>query len=146
MTSAQIAFDVMHRTGLAPYGQEDDTVRWVTIRHGDDHVHIVAMLARQDGRRPRVGNDRYRIREACLAAEQRYGRRTAPGDRTAGRGPTRAESEKGARRGLAEAPRITLRRQVGAAAATAASEEELFARLRQSGVLVRTRSSTRDPG
>ena len=26
--------------------------------HGDDHIHIVAMLARQDGRRPRLSNDR----------------------------------------------------------------------------------------
>jgi hypothetical protein len=40
---------VMHRTGLAPYGQEDDAVRWIAVLHGDDHVHIVAMLARQDG-------------------------------------------------------------------------------------------------
>ena len=95
---AQIASDVMHRTGLSPSGQDDDAVRWLAIRHGDDHVHIVAMLARQDGRRPRVRNDRYRVREACLAAEQRYGlRRTVPGDRTAACRPTRAESEKAAR-------------------------------------------------
>ena len=89
---------------------------------------------------PGVHNDRYRVREACLAAEQRYGlRRTAPGDRTAACRPTRAESEKAARRGLREAPRITLRRQVSTAAAAAASEQEFFARLRHSGVLVRTR-------
>jgi hypothetical protein len=30
---AQVACDVMHRTGLAPRGQEDDAVRWVTVRH-----------------------------------------------------------------------------------------------------------------
>jgi hypothetical protein len=144
---AQIACDVMDRTGLAPFGQEDDAVRWVAIRHGDDHIHLVAMLARQDGRRPRVGNDRYRVREACLAAEQRYGlQRTAPGDRTAARRPTRAESEKAGRRGLQEAPRLTLRRHVSTAAAAARSEEEFFAGLRRSGVLVRTRSSTRNPG
>jgi len=84
----QIAWDVMNRTGLCPFGQEDEAVRWVAVRHGEDHIHIVAMLARQDGRRPRVSNDRYRVREACLAAEERYGlRRTAPGDRTAGRRP-----------------------------------------------------------
>jgi hypothetical protein len=42
---------------------------------------------------------------ACLAAEQRYGLRcTAAADHTAARYPTRAESEKAARRGLAEAP------------------------------------------
>src|SRR5207237_785164 len=26
---AQIAGEVMHRTGLAPYGQDDDAVRWI---------------------------------------------------------------------------------------------------------------------
>jgi hypothetical protein len=144
---AQIAFDVMDRTGLSPSGQEDDAVRWMAIRHGDDHIHIVAMLARQDGRRPGVHNDRYRVREACLGAEQRYGlRRTAAGDRTAARQPARAETGKASRRGLEEAPRVTLRRQVSMAAASAASEQEFFARLRQCGVLVRTRSSTRYPG
>ena len=144
---AQIAWDVMSRTGLCPYGQEDDAVRWVAIRHGDDHVHIVAMLARQDGRRPRVRNDRYRVREACLAAEERYGlRRTASGDRTAACQVSRAESEKASRRGLSEAPRVTLRRLVSRAAAAAANEQEFFARLGRSGVLVRTRSSARNPG
>ncbi len=54
----QIACDVMNRTGLSPYGQEDDAVRWVAIRHGDDHIHVVAMLARQDGRRPRLDFER----------------------------------------------------------------------------------------
>jgi hypothetical protein len=117
---AQIACDVMNRTGLSPFGQEDDAVRWVAIRHGDDHIHIVAMLARQDGRRPRLSNDRYRVREACLAAEERYGlRRTAPGDRTAARRPGRAETEKAGRSGRAETPRVTLRRRVCEAAARA---------------------------
>ena len=144
---AQIACEVMHRTGLAPYGEEDDAVRWVAIRHGEDHIHIVAMLARQDGRRPSVRNDRYRVRDACLAAERRYGLRpTAPGDRTAARQPSRAETEKAARHGAEEAPRVTLRRQVSTAAAAAGSEQEFFARLRQAGVLVRTRHSSRDPG
>ncbi len=29
---AQVVYDVMHLTGLAPYGQEDDAVRWVAAR------------------------------------------------------------------------------------------------------------------
>ena len=87
------------------------------------------------------------VRAACLAAEQRYGlRSTAPADCTAARRPTRAENEKAARRGLDEAPRITLRRQVTTAAASAGSEQEFFARLDQAGVLVRKRFSTRNPG
>jgi hypothetical protein len=105
------------------------------------------MLARQDGGRPRLWQDFYRVREACQAAEERHGLwRTAPGDRTADHRPTRAENEKAHRHGRAEAPRVTLRRAVSTAAAGAASEQEFFARLHEAGVLVRTRLSTRDPG
>lgn len=139
--------DIMHRTGLAPYGQDDEAVRWVAVRHAPDHIHLVAMLARQDGTRPRHWNDYYRVREACRAAEEYHGlRRTAPADRTAGRRPTRAEQEKARRHGRSEAPRITLRRAVSTAAAGAVSQEEFFARLRDAGVLVRMRYSSRDPG
>lgn len=83
----------MHRTGLAPYGQDDDAVRWAAVRHAGDHIHIVAMLARQDGRPVNLWHDYYRVREACQAAERRYGlRATAPADRTAAPRPTRAEN------------------------------------------------------
>jgi hypothetical protein len=143
---AQIASDIMDRTGLAPRGQDDDAVRWVAVRHGADHIHIVAMLACQDGGRPRLSNERYRLREACRAAEDRYGlRRTAVGDRTASRRATRAENEKSARQGRPEAPRVTLRRAVSTAAAGASSEQGFFARLEAAGVLVRKRLSTQQP-
>jgi len=144
---AAIAHDVMDRAGLSPYGQEDEAVRWVAVRHGQDHIHIVAMLARQDGGKPSLSWERYKVRAACLAAEQRYGlRSTAPADHTAARGPTRAENEKAARRGLEEAPRITLRRHVTTAAAATGSEGEFFTRLDQAGVLVRKRFSVQSPG
>jgi hypothetical protein len=144
---AQIAHDVMDRTGLSRYGEDDDAVRWIAVRHADDHVHIVAMLARQDRARPSVHNDRYRVRDACLAAERRYGLRpTAPADRTAPRSPSRGEKEKAAGRGLGEAPRLTLRRHVSTAAASASSETEFFARLEETGVLIRQRYSARNPG
>src|ERR1017187_5854007 len=144
---AQIAGDIMHRTGFAPRGQDDDAVRWIAVRHGAHHIHIVAMLARQDGGKPRLSNERYRVREACRAAEERYGlRRTAPGDRTAARRPTRAENEKTRRRSWEEAPRVTLKRAVSAAAAGASSEQEFFTRLDQAGVLARKRFSTGNPG
>ena len=144
---AQIACEVMHRSGLSPYGQEDEAVRWVAVRHGEDHIHVVAMLARQDGGKPSLSWERYNVRAACLAAEQRYGlRSTAPADRTAARRPTRAENEKAARRGLDEAPRVTLRRQVTIAAASANSEQEFFTRMDQAGLLVRKRFSVKNPG
>ena len=112
-----------------------------------DHVHLVATLARQDGTRPRIWNDFYRVREACQDAEARFGlRRTAPADRTAARRPSRAETEQAARRGWAEPPRVTLRREVCTAAAGAGTEQEFFARLADAGVLVRKRYSTASPG
>ena len=144
---AQVAGEIMHRTGLAPYGQEDDAVRWVAIRHAADHIHIVATLARQDGWRPSVSNDFYRVREACLAVETQFGlHRTAPADRTAACRPTRAESEKAQRRGSREASRLTLKREVNTAAATASDEHDFFARLERAGIVVRRRFSTRHPG
>ncbi len=144
---AGIAHEVLDCTGLSPYGQEDEAVRWIAVRHSEDHIHIVAMLARQDGSKPGLSGERYKVRAACLAAEQRYGlRSTAPADRTAARRPSRAESEKAARRGLEEAPRVTLRRQVTTAAAAADSQDEFFARLDAAGVLVRKRFSVTNPG
>jgi len=144
---AQIAADIMHRTGLAPRGQDEDAVRWVAVRHGGDHIHLVVMLARQDGGKPRLSNERYRVREACRAAEERYGlRRTAPADRTAARRPARAEREKARRCNRPEPPRVMLRRAAATAAAGAASEDQFFARLADAGILVRKRFSTRTPG
>jgi len=144
---AQVADDVMHRAALAPCGAEDDAVRWAAVRHGADHVHVVAVLARQDFRRPRLRNDRYQVRDACIAAERRYGLRSAaPAGRTAARRPTRAESEKAARRHPGEPPRVTPRRHATTAAASAGGEQEFFARLDQAGVLARQRRSTPNPG
>jgi hypothetical protein len=142
---ALAAARVMHRTGLAPDG-DDLGVRWVAVRHAADHIHLVATLARQDGRRASTWNDYYRVREACHDAERRFGLRpTAPADRTAARRPARAETEQAARRGWAEPARVTLRREVCTAAAGAGSEQEFFTLLRAAGVLVRERYSTVQP-
>ena len=125
---AEVAAGLMDRTGLAP--RDDDAgVRWVAVRQAADHVHIVATLARQDGARPRVWNDFFRVREACRAVEERFGlQATPPGDRTAARRPSRAETEQAARRGWAETPRVALRRQVCTAAAGARTEAGFFHR------------------
>ena len=77
----------------------------------------------------------------------KYGlRSTSPADRTAPKYPTRAENEKTTRRGLDEAPRVTLRRAVNLAAASSATAEEFFARLEAAGITVRQRYSTKNPG
>jgi hypothetical protein len=48
---AQISGEFMHGMGLAPYG-DHGAVRWVAVRHADDHIHIVTTLAREDGTPP----------------------------------------------------------------------------------------------
>jgi len=142
----RVAAEIMHRTGLAPCG-DDLRVRWVAVRHAPDHIHIVVTLARQDGGKVSTWNDFYRVREACQDAEHQLGlRSTAPADRTAARRATRAETEQATRRGWAETPRATLRREVCTAAGGAGTEREFFIRLQQAGVLVRLRSSTTSPG
>jgi hypothetical protein len=134
------------RTGLAP-ADDFEAVRWAAVRHAPDHIHIVATLARQDGARPSTWNDFFKVRAACQSAERRLGLQpTAPADRTAAKRPTRAETEQAARNGWAEPPRVTLRREVSTAAAAASTEQEFFARLRDAGVLVRHRESTKTPG
>jgi len=39
----------MHRTGLAAAGQ-DGGCPWIAVRHEEVSIHLVAMLAREDGR------------------------------------------------------------------------------------------------
>ena len=152
---ADVVGEYVHRIGLAPRGDEE-AVRWVAVRHADNHVHVVATLARQDGKRVWPRNDFYRAREASLAVEDRYGlTRTSPADRTADRQTSRAEqrrhtrqSQQRAERSLPAPPgpdREVLRGKVRAALAGATSFEEFAERLRRDGVLVRPRMSTVNP-
>jgi hypothetical protein len=143
---AQIAREILDASGLAPAG-DPRGVRWVAVRHADDHIHVVVTLARQDGRAARASNDFYRVGQTCRDAERRLGlTRTAPRDRTAAHRPTRAESEKAARHRRGETPRARLQREVRTAAAGAASADEFVATLQRGGLLVRVRHSDRSPG
>ena len=146
-----ITAELMHRTGLSEYGQEDEGVRGVAVHHGDNHVHIVAVLARMDGRPVRLHGDWYRIAEAMAWAEKTYGltpvARGGPRG-TAERRATRAETEKAAREykeaGRTSRPvptRTMLRRLVEQAAAAARTETEFFHGLATRGVAVRLRYS-----
>ncbi len=143
---ADIAETYLDRIGLAPRG-DDMAVRWIAVRHADDHVHVIATLARQDGRRVWPRNDFWRSGEASRAVEAQYGlTATAPSDRTAAKRASYAETQKAARRGQAEPARYTLRRSVRTAAGGAASLNQFFELLRDDGLLVRERHSERHPG
>lgn len=153
---ADIAREYMDQIGLAKR-DEDTGVRWVAVRHAEDHVHVVATLARQDGRRPRLFNDRYRSMEASRFVETKYGlTATAATGRTGPPATTRGEQRKhrdtssrraGEGKPVPTAPdREVLRGQVRAAAAGASNQDEFFDRLRADGLLVRERMSERNPG
>jgi hypothetical protein len=153
---ADIAREYMDRMGLAHRG-DDSGVRWVAVRHADDHVHVVATLARQDGRRPRLFNDHYRAMEASRFVEAKYGLTvTGATGRTGVPPASRAEQRKHrstaqrrqaeGRTGPAAPDREVLRRQVRTAAAGAGSLPEFLTRLRGDGLLVRERMSEQNPG
>ncbi|MFE3601377.1 relaxase/mobilization nuclease domain-containing protein [Streptomyces sp. NPDC059142] len=136
---ARVAREMMHASGIAHHG-DDQACRWVAIRHADDHIHIVATQARQDGRQPRLRQDIPRMHAAAREFEVEFGlRRLKHGDKTTRKWPKTGEQEKAVRRGLVEPVRETLQREVRQAAAAAADEGDFFARLTAAGVRVNKR-------
>ncbi|MFD4377813.1 relaxase/mobilization nuclease domain-containing protein [Streptomyces sp. NPDC058486] len=114
--------------------------RWVAVRHADDHIHILATLAREDGYRPDLDRDAVRVQAEARLLEQELGlRRLKPGDGTAAQRPSSAEQHKAARQGRERTAREELRETVRRAVAGAVSEEEFFGRLAAVGLLVKTR-------
>jgi hypothetical protein len=136
---AAIARRMLAATGIAPDG-DDAACRWAAVRHADDHIHIIATLVRDDGRRPRLHNEARRAQTEARRIEADYGlRRVAPGDGTAAKRPTSAERHKAKRQGKERTAREELRETVRRAVAGATSEEEFFDRLACAGVLIRRR-------
>jgi hypothetical protein len=114
--------------------------RWVAIRHADDHIHVAAVLVRQDtSRRFWPRNDRVGLRRAARDLERRWGlTETAAADGTAAKAPLRGELEKARRQGRGPA-RIELARAVRVAALAGDGPEEFAAALHEAGYLVELR-------
>ncbi|MFH9550698.1 relaxase/mobilization nuclease domain-containing protein [Streptomyces sp. NPDC017435] len=136
---AAIARRMVASTGIAPDGDEA-ACRWAAVRHADDHIHIIATLVRDDGRRPRLHNEARRAQAECRRIEADYNLRRVPaGDGTAAKRPTSAERHKAEREGRDRTAREELRETVRRAVAGASSEEEFLDRLKGAGLLVRTK-------
>jgi hypothetical protein len=143
---AHIAEQVMAATGLAPLG-DVNAVRWVAVRHADNHIHLAATLVRQDGRAAKGWQDMIKARRRCSELEVQYGlRRTPPIDRTRHRRPGAAELNKTKRLRQSVPARDELRRRVREAALTATGEREFFDLLADAGVQVHRRLSVTHPG
>ncbi|THA65388.1 mobilization protein [Streptomyces sp. A0642] len=136
---ARVAREMMHVAGVSPHG-DDEACRWVAIRHADDHIHIVATAARQDGRNMWLRQDIAKMQQAARQFEVEFGlRQLTHRDKTASEWPKTGEEEKAVRRGLAEPARLTLLRAVREAAAVAVSDADFFARVTASGIRVKQR-------
>ncbi|MEU0103691.1 mobilization protein [Streptomyces sp. NPDC006267] len=134
---ATVAAEMVHAAGIAPHGDEHGC-RWVAVRHAPDHIHIVATLARQDGRHPRIRGDIPNMHTAARGFETAWGLEPmSPLDQTARRAPATGEKEKAARRGLVEPARASLQRTVREAAALATDDTDFLTRLRDAGLRVR---------
>ncbi|MFE3050862.1 relaxase/mobilization nuclease domain-containing protein [Streptomyces albidoflavus] len=135
-----IARRIVAATGIDPGGVDDAGCRWAAVRHADDHIHIIATLVREDGRRPDHHRSGQRAQAAARLIEADYDlHRVAPGDGTAAKRPTSAERHKAERQGQERTAREKLRETVRTASAGAASTDEFFDRLAADGLLIRKR-------
>ncbi|MEU6285663.1 relaxase/mobilization nuclease domain-containing protein [Streptomyces sp. NPDC047028] len=133
-----IARRMVAATGIDP--GDGAGCRWAAVRHADDHIHIIATLVREDGRRPDHHRSGQRAQNEARRIEKELGlHQVTTGDGTAARRPTSAERHKADRQGRQRTPREELRETVRQAAAGATSEEEFFDRLASAGLLIRQR-------
>ena len=98
---AEVAKEAMSRLGFEASGHQA-ACRWVAVRHGrssagNDHIHVVVDLVREDGKVASTGNDFKRLSALCADMERRYGLSAVEGraKKTAMPGLTRAEVGKG---------------------------------------------------
>ncbi|MGW7539518.1 mobilization protein [Streptomyces sp. NPDC054770] len=135
---ADIARRIVAATGIDP--GDGAGCRWAAVRHADDHIHIIATLVREDGRRPDHHRSGKRAQAEARVIEADYDlHRVAPGDGTAAKRTSSAERHKADRLGWDRAAREELRETVRRAVAGAASTDEFLGRLQDAGLLVRTR-------
>ncbi len=132
----------------------DEQVHWIAINHGrsangNDHIHLVANLIRDEGRAHKLPFDRMRQREACIELEEEFGlQATSPAGLGDGRSLSRYEVEQLRAGAVADVSDLTQHRVatiVRAVAAGARSEPEFVERLRGEGLVVCARQERSRP-
>jgi hypothetical protein len=142
----QVAEMTADRLGFTA-GGEGAVVRWVAVRHGhssagNDHIHLVANLVREDGRTHHFDRPDWTVlREVAAEVETRFGLTVTGASKTGTPGMSRLEVQT-QRSTRLESPRERLRRGVRASATAARSESEFVGLLRAEGLVVRPRWGT----
>ncbi|MGW1765146.1 hypothetical protein ACWCQL_13855 [Streptomyces sp. NPDC002073] len=96
---SEVAAAMVDAAGIAAYGDEQ-ACRWIAVRHAPDHIHLVATLARVDGRQPRLRGDILAMHAVARQFEARWSLTPMSAqDRTAVRRPSTGELAKADRRG-----------------------------------------------
>ncbi len=125
-------------------GGEDARVRWIAVHHGtsangNDHIHLVANLVREDGRKHYFTRPDFTVlAEVRAEMETKYGL-TVTGRAKTGLAPVSRLEVQQQRASGKELPRERLRRAVLAAGTSARTESEFVETLRRGGVIVRPR-------
>lgn len=141
-----IASDFVRGMGFAENEEDVADCRWIAVRHGlskngNDHVHIVVSLVREDGSKASVHHDFSRSQRVCAELEAAHGLKVLE-SRELGHS---ARGERPAERAIADKQRRpevaarSLERVVRAAAVSSSNEADFVRMLRVEGVLVRPR-------
>lgn len=102
-TWGRIAAGFLDKMGLDGQQGAKAATRWVAVRHGlsaagNDHVHVVVNLVREDGTKASIHNDYRRAQQACRELEEEHGLARLGSPELAGRGYQLGEVEAAARR------------------------------------------------
>lgn len=139
---SEVAHKLMDKMGFSAESSGRSPTPWVAVHHGlskngNDHIHLVVSMVREDGTYVDTHNDRIKAQKACRDLEAEYGIRQVEGrpHGIAEHGITAAEQQISARTGR-EPSRVTLERAVRAAAGMATTEAQFVTTLREMDIRV----------
>ena len=143
MVVSDVANTAAERLGFTT-GGEDARVRWIAVHHGasangNDHIHLVANLVREDGRKHYFTRPDFTVLAEVRAEMETKYSLTVTGRAKTGLAPVSRLKVQQQRATGTELPRERLRRAVLAAGTSARTESEFVETLRRGGVVVRPR-------
>lgn len=118
--------------------------RWVAVHHGaskngNDHIHLVVQMVREDGTKTSTHNDFHRAQMACRELENEYNLQSLESSVTQQQGLSGekpAERARAERESYAVSDRVELSRRMRAALASSSTADEYVRQLPQMGVQV----------